>query len=91
MYQLNPLMESNFKSFSKFVKKVGRSPKAEENLSNLALAVGKKLPKQRSLPGFETRGEKKLLKIGDELLRLDIGNRNRKNAARVAYRFVEVR
>lgn len=91
MYSLNPLLESNIRSFSKFVKKIGRSPKAEENLSNLASAIEKKLPKQRSLPGFETRHEKKLLKIGDELLRLDTGKKNRKNAAKVAYRFVEVR
>lgn len=91
MYQLNPLLESNIKSFSKFVKKVAKSPNAEKNLTNLASTINKKLPKQRSLPGFETRGEKKLLKIGDELLKMDTAKKNRKNAAKVAYRFVEVR
>lgn len=91
MYQKNPLLqESNVKSFKKLVDKIKKSPNSEKNLQRLKDKLSGKI-KQPSLPGFETRSEKKfdIIKraLADKTTKVD----NQRKAAKVAYRFLEVR
>lgn len=88
MYQVNPLLESNVKSFEKFVTKIRRSPNSEENLVKLGDKLSSKI-KQRSLPGFETRTERKLKIVKDALAKKAEIRENQRKAAKVAHRFVK--
>jgi len=71
MYHFNPLLltESNVKSFQKLVSNISKAsdPNRLKKLTNLRKDVLKSLPKQKSLPGFEIRGEQKL-KIVDKAI-----------------------
>ena len=90
MYHFNPLLltESNVKSFQKLVTKISKTdPDRMKKLVTLRKDVLNSLPKQRSLPGFDIRGEKKLKIVDnaiDQLKKLDL---NRKNAVKVGLKY----
>lgn len=83
MYRFNPLLltESNVKSFQKLVTNISKTdPNRLKKLTNLRKDVLKTLPKQRSLPGFDTRSEMKLKIVDKAIDRLKGLELNKKNA-----------
>ena len=83
MYHKNPLLaESNVKSFGRFVQK-----KDIPALTAIKTNIEKKLSRQRSLPGFETRGEKKLDIVKKALDRKYEIIKNQENAVKKGLRY----
>ncbi len=90
MYHFNPLLltESNVKSFQKLVTTISKSdPNRLKKLTNLRKDVLKALPKQRSLPGFDTRGEMKLKIVDKAIDRLKGLELNKKNVIKSGLKY----